>query len=98
MKSPAKQQFSYNNPIKTLFLAVVLLLYRFYFKFILFAHTSQYLENDIFSFEKGSDGQSSFWSDSHQVIKKFPPAKYPIPPPWKIPLLLIAIWKTLYNV
>ena len=50
----------------------------------------QYIQNVVFSFEKGSNGQNHSSSDSH----------YPIhPTPSKIlhPLTLKAIWKTLDN-
>ena len=52
----------------------------------------QYLQNLVFSFEKDSDGQNYSLSDSHQLIKKFPPSKFPIHPlPGEIPLPLNAI-------
>ena len=48
----------------------------------------QYLENVVFTFAKGSNGQIYSSSDSHHPTKKTP-VKFSIPPP------LNAIWKTL---
>ena len=39
----------------------------------------QYLPKVVFNFEKGSNGQKHSSSDSHHPIRKFPPAKFPIP-------------------
>ena len=59
--APTKQQFSCYNPIKISFLAAVVAPVPFPFQF----HTShpnfgfidvQYLQNDVFSFEKGLNG------------------------------------------
>ena len=49
----------------------------------------QYLQNVVFSFEKGSSCQNHFVSDSHQPVEKFPLVNFPSPPP------LTTIWKTL---
>ena len=58
----------------------------------------QYLQNVAFSLEKDSGDQNHSWSDSHQLIKQFPAAKFPMLLHWgKSPLPLNAIWKTLYN-
>ena len=38
----------------------------------------QYLENVVFSFEKGSNGQNHSLSDSHPQWRKKNPAKFPI--------------------
>ena len=56
----------------------------------------QYLQN-VFSFEKGSNGQKYSLSDSHHPIKKSPPPQqnFPFPPLGALPLPLNAIWKTL---
>ena len=48
----------------------------------------QYLQNVVFSFEKGLDGQNYPSSSSHYLIKK--PSKISHSPP-----SLNAIWKTL---
>ena len=40
----------------------------------------EYLQNVVFSFEKGLNSQNHP-SDFHQPIKKFTPAEFPIPPP-----------------
>ena len=40
----------------------------------------QYLQNVVFSFEKGSNDQIHSLSDSHDSIKKVSPAKFPISP------------------
>ena len=56
----------------------------------------QYLQNLVFSFEKGSNVQNHSLSDSHHSIKKFPPAKFPIPLLKGFSCLpLNTIWKTL---
>ena len=47
----------------------------------------QYLQNAVFSFEKGSNRQNHP-SGSHQLVKKSPPQNFRFPP-------LTAIWKTL---
>ena len=47
---------------------------------ILILIDAQYLQNIVFSFEKGSNGQIDFSSGFHHPIKN-PPAKFPIPPP-----------------
>ena len=39
----------------------------------------QYLQNVVFNFEKGSEAQSHSSSDSDHPVKKFLPAKFPIP-------------------
>ena len=49
----------------------------------------QCLQNVASSFEKGFSGQNHSLQDSHHLIEKFPPDKFPIPTP------LNAIWKTL---
>ena len=54
-----------------------------------------YLQNVVFSFEKESNGQNHFLSDSQIRIKKFPPAKFFIPPLGDYTLPLNTIWKTL---
>ena len=40
----------------------------------------QYLQNVVFSFEKGLSGQNHSLLDSHHLIGKFSPGKIPIPP------------------
>ena len=40
----------------------------------------QYLQKVVFSFEKGSMCQNHPGSGSHNPIKNFLPAKFPIPP------------------
>ena len=52
----------------------------------------QYLQNVIFGFEEGSNGQNHSWSNSHQMIKNS------LPPAGGIPLPLNTIWKTLYDI
>ena len=47
---------------------------------ILILIDAHYLQNVVFSFEKGSNGQNHFFSDSHKLIKIFPQTKFPIPP------------------
>ena len=56
---------------------------------ILILINGQYLENVVFSFEKGSSGQNHSLSDSHNTIEPLPPSlgKFPIPLP------LNVIWK-----
>ena len=53
----------------------------------------QYLQN-VFSFEKSSNGQNHS-SDSNHLITKFLPAKFHISPTGGIPPPLNAIWKTV---
>ena len=43
----------------------------------------QCLQNVVFSFEKGSNGQNHSLSDSYQLIKKSPAVKFSIPPYWE---------------
>ena len=50
----------------------------------------QYLQNVVFSFEKGLDGQNYPSSSSHYLIKKKKTSKISYSPP-----SLNAIWKTL---
>ena len=54
----------------------------------------QYVENVVYSFEKGSVGQKHFKSDSHYPTKN-PPTKFPIAPTGEMPLYLNAISKAL---
>ena len=50
----------------------------------------QYLQNVVFSFQKGSSGQNHSLSDSHHPIEKSPPANFPSP----YPLILFGkSWK-----
>ena len=49
----------------------------------------QHLKNVAFSFEKGLNGQNHSSSVSCRPIKKFPPAKFLIPPPHN------SIWRTM---
>ena len=60
----------------------------------------QYLQNVIFSFEKGSNSQNHSTLGSHQPIKKIPLHKFPIPPSLvgDTSQSLDAIWKTLSRV
>ena len=60
----------------------ILTLYSFYIQamLILILIYIQYLQNVVFSFEKGSNGQNHSSSGSHHQIKKISPAKNPIPP------------------
>ena len=58
---------------------------------ILILIDAHYLQNVVFSFEKGSGGQNHFWSDSHKLIKRFPRAKFPIPLP--LGILYDTFWK-----
>ena len=55
----------------------------------------QYLWNVVFSLEKVLRDQNHSSSDSHQFIKKFPAAKFPIFHPGESPIPLNAIWKTV---
>ena len=58
----------------------------------------QYLQNAVFSFEKGLNDQNHSSSDSYHPIKKPPPSKISHPPTgWGggVPLPLNATWKTL---
>ena len=72
--SPTKQQFSCYNPIKTSFLAVVVAP-------VLFPFDVQYLENGVFSFEKGLNGQNHSSTHFHHPMKKsLPSPKFPNPP------------------
>ena len=98
----AKQQFSCYNPIKTSFLAVVIVPVPFPSKF----HTGhpnfgfidvQYLQNGIFSIENSLNGQNHFLADFHHPIKKsLPSPKFPIPLlGGYFPYLSNAVWKTL---
>ena len=60
----------------------------------------QYLQNDVFYFEKGLNGQIHSSSDVHRLIKKSTPSKishYPSTRGDFLPLLLNAIWKTLIS-
>ena len=75
-----------------------MLLYHFYFIFILFVHAGhtnfdlinfQYLQNVVFSFEKGWGSQNHSLSDSHHLIEKFPQPNFPSLLP------LNVTWKTL---
>ena len=46
----------------------------------------QYVQNAVFSFEKGSNGQKqSLWNLHHPIIPP-PPANFPIAPTGKMPL------------
>ena len=49
----------------------------------------QYLQNVIFSFERGSSDQNHFFLDSHRPIENPPQANFPSLLPFHI------IWKTL---
>ena len=49
----------------------------------------QYLQNVVFSFEKGLSGQNHSLSDSYHPIEKSPKENFPFP------LLLDTIWKNL---
>ena len=51
----------------------------------------QYLQKDVFSLQKGLNGQNHSSSGPHHPIKKNPPTKFPIPPPFN------TIWKTLQS-
>ena len=44
---------------------------------ILILIDNKYLQDVVFSFEKGSNGQSHFPPDSHHPIKKSPQQNYP---------------------
>ena len=44
---------------------------------------------------KGSTGRNLSWSDSHHLMNKIFPAKFPIAPLEGDPLRLTVIWKTL---
>ena len=76
--------------MKTLFLAVVAAPVSFLFYFhtiytqvmLLFILINvQYLQNVVFSFEKGLSGQNHSLSDSHHLIEKSPLANFPSPSP-----------------
>ena len=107
LNSPIKSQFSCYNPIKASFLAVAIAPVPFLFNFIVFAHTQitqililinvQYLQNVVFSFEKGSTSQTHSFSDSYHPIKKiFPLQNFPFPPmAGRISPTHYAICKTL---
>ena len=64
---------------------------------ILISIDVQYLQNAVFSFDEGSNGQNHSSLSSRQLVENFPPAKLPIPPTGGIyPYPLFAvIWKTL---
>ena len=64
---------------------------------ILISIDVQYLQNAVFSFDEGSNGQNHSSLSSRQLVEKFPPAKLPIPHTGVIyPYPLFAvIWKTL---
>ena len=47
---------------------------------ILILIDSQYLQNAVLSFEKGSNGQMQCSSDSNHPIKKFPLQNFLLPP------------------
>ena len=68
---------------------------------ILILIDADYLQNVVFIFEKGSNGQNHFFSDSHKLIKIFPQPKFPIPPNAPYPLRLFGkpciIFNILYN-
>ena len=55
---------------------------------ILILINGQYLQNVVFSFEKGSNSQNHSSSNSHYLIKEILPAKFLNP-------LFNATWKTL---
>ena len=58
----------------------------------------QYLQNVIFNFEKGSNGQMHSSSDSNHSIKKLPQQNFLFfPTGGGIPTTSDAIWKTLRN-
>ena len=61
---------------------------------ILVLNDVQYIQNVVFSFEKGSMGQNHSSSDSHHAIKA-PQQNVAISPP---PRPLKAIWKILDNM
>ena len=65
----------------------------------------QYLQNAVFSFEKGSNGQNPSLSDSqHLITPPYPllsPTKFPIPPKfeytiWKIQIFVISKFQICY--
>ena len=43
---------------------------------ILISINVQYLQNIVFSFEKGPNGQNQYSSDSHNHLKKIPPDNF----------------------
>ena len=53
----------------------------------------QYSQNVVFSFEKGSNGQIHFFSDSHHLIKKSPLQNFPSPHWGNLPHLLTLFGK-----
>ena len=55
----------------------------------------KYLQNVVFTFEKGSNGQNNSCLSTHHPIKKSPQENYPFPPSGGIPLSLNAIWTIL---
>ena len=62
---------------------------------ILILMNVKYLQNVVFSFEKGLNGQNHSSSGSHNSIEKSPPAKFPISPTGVICPPLNTFWKTL---
>ena len=83
-----EKQFSCYSLIKTSFLQAVIAPVQFFFKLhILLTHRLFYLQNIVFSFEKGLNSQSHSLSDSHHPIKEFPLVNFPIP------LTLKTVWK-----
>ena len=54
----------------------------------------QYSEKAVFSFEKGLNRQNRSSSGSFDLVKSFPPGKFPIPPN-PLPLFGTLIYKTL---
>ena len=97
----SKQQFSCYNPIKTSFVAAVVVPVPFPFKFNI-GHTNfgftdvQYLQNGVFSIENSLNGQNHSLIDFYHAIKKsLTSPKFPIPPLRDIPPYLSnAIWET----
>ena len=60
----------------------------------------QYLQNNVFYFVKGLNGQMHSSSDVHHLIKNPPLVKFPILPPLGgdfLPQPLNAIWKALIS-
>ena len=59
----------------------------------------QYLQNDVFYFEKGLNGQMHSSSDAHHLIRKSTPSKISYSPSTRglFPPPLNAIWKTLIS-
>ena len=58
----------------------------------------QYLQNVLFSFEKGSNGENHSLTDSYHPMKKSPSRISHLPTGQEFPLPLNTVWKTLQKI